>query len=567
MNDLGDMRMVDENCDVMNSAAQQLSLASLNLLEEAVTARDQAKTANQRLQQEIAEHKASEEALRVSEEQHRLLLQFLPVGVVVHASDTSILISNQEAERLLGLSMEMMQGKTALDPAWRFVREDGSPMPVEEYPVSRVLATGKPVENLLLGVDRYMGAERVWILVNAFPQLDEAGQVRHVEVTFMDLTERKRVEVALNNERLQLRTLIDNLPYSIYVKDTECRFVIANQTLVRRMGVDSADVLMGHDDEKFHPAELARQYRDDELRIMREGIGFYGKEERTRIADGGGLRWSSTTKVPIKNAAGDVIGLVGIGIDITERKRTESYREMRREIIQLLNEPGDLPDVMQRVITVLKMQTGFDAVGIRLQDGEDFPYYAQQGFPQDFILAESTLIKRGADGELCRDTDGHVCLECTCGLVVSGKSDPASPLFTKGGSFWTNNSFPLLDLVPDQDPRYHPRNQCMKHGYASMALIPVRDKDRIIGLIHLNDRRKDCFTVENVELLENIASYIGGALMRRKAEAALEKQNGLVNSLLQNLQIGVYMVEVPSGKPLLANEASFKMLGRGLLPE
>jgi hypothetical protein len=59
--------------------------------------------------------------------------------------------------------------------------------------------------------------------------------------------------------------------------------------------VASADVLMGHDDAKFHPAELARQYRDDELRIMREGIGFYGKEERTQIADGGGLRWSSTT--------------------------------------------------------------------------------------------------------------------------------------------------------------------------------------------------------------------------------------------------------------------------------
>jgi signal transduction histidine kinase len=225
--------------------------------------------------------------------------------------------------------------------------------------------------------------------------------------------------------------------------------------------------------------------------------------------------------VPIKIAAGDVVGLVGIGIDITDRKRTESYREMRREIIQLLSEPGDLPDVMQRVISALKTQTGFDAVGLRLQDGEDFPYYSQDGFSQKFLLTENTLLERGADGEIYRDTEGNVCLECTCGLVISGKTDRASPHFTKGGSFWTNNSVPFLDLLPAQNPGRHPRNTCIHDGYASVALIPVRDKERIIGLINLNDRRKDCFTLENVELLENIAAYIGESLMRRKAEKML----------------------------------------------
>ena len=712
--------------------------------------------------------KRTEAALQASDEQHRLLLQYLPVGVVVHASDTSILLANAEAERLLGIPMEVMQGKTAMDPAWHFVREDGSPMPLDEYPVSRVLATCKPIENFLLGVDRYIGSTRVWILVNAFPQLDEAGQVRQVEVTFIDLTERKRLEaaleqrlvaltrpldqpdgisftelfdletiqriqdefaaatgvasvithpdgtpitrpsnfcrlcrdiirgteigcgncyrsdsilgrhhpegpviqpclsgglwdagasitignrhianwligqvrdeaqsdekmlayartigadesaflaayqevpsmsgerfrqiaqalftlanqlsatayqniqqarfiserqraeVALNNERLQLRTLIDNLPYSIYVKDTECRFVVANQTCARRIGVASPEELVGHDDRKFYTPEAAHQYREDELRVMRENIGIYGKEMRVLTDSGKNQRWSSATKVPIKNAVGDVIGLVGIGIDITERKRTESYREMRREIIQLLNEPGDLQEVLQRVITAVKTPTGVDVVGLRLQDGEDFPYYVQQGFPQDFLLTENTLLARDAEGKICRDKKGNVSLECTCGLVISGKTDPSSPLFTKGGSFWTNNSLPLRDLPADKDSRYHPRHACMHRGYTSMALIPIRDKEHIIGLLHLNDRRKDCFTLENVELLENIASYIGGALMRRKAEAALEKQNGLVNSLLKNLQIGVYMVEVPSGKPLLANEASFRILGRGILPE
>jgi PAS domain S-box-containing protein len=267
--------------------------------------------------------KQTEAALLASEEQHRLLLQYLPVGVVVHAADTSILLANAEAELLLGIPLEVMQGKRALDPAWHFVREDGSLMPVDEYPVSRVLATGKPIDNYLLGVDRYIGGTRVWILVNAFPQLDDAGQVRQVEVTFIDITERKRAEAALNTERLHLRTLIDNLPYSIYFKDLDCRFLVANKTLAQRMGLNSPDELVAQTDAQFHPDDLARQYRDDDLRIMREGLGVFGKEEQVMIAEGENLRWLSTTKVPIKDALGHVIGLVGINIDITERKAAE----------------------------------------------------------------------------------------------------------------------------------------------------------------------------------------------------------------------------------------------------
>jgi len=136
-------------------------------------------------------------------------------------------------------------------------------------------------------------------------------------------TDRKCSEAALNTERSQLRTLIDNLPYNIYFKDTESRFVVANKTVAQNLGVTSPDELVGYDDAKFLPPDLARQYREDELRIMREGTGFCGKEEQAKIPDAEGLRWLSTTKMPIKNAAGDVIGLVGIGVDITERKAAE----------------------------------------------------------------------------------------------------------------------------------------------------------------------------------------------------------------------------------------------------
>ena len=203
---------------------------------------------------------------------------------------------------------------------------------------------------------------------------------------------------------------------------------------------------------------------------------------------------------------------------ITERKQVEAYREMGREVLQILNDPGDFSDSVQRVLAVLKLRTGFDAVGIRLQEGEDFPYFSQDGLSEEFLLSENLLAHRGAGGHPVRDAFGKVSWECTCGLVLSGGTDPSNQLFTQGGSFWTNDSIQLLDLAPRDDPRTNPRNRCMNHGYASIVLVPIKNQDKIVGLIQFNARRKGCSTLEAVELLEGIAAHLGAALLRKQTE-------------------------------------------------
>jgi hypothetical protein len=85
---------------------------------------------------------------------------------------------------------------------------------------------------------------------------------------------------------------------------------------------------------------------------------------------------------------------------------------------------------------------------------------------------ENALIERTGEGLVCRDKDGNVRLECTCGLIIAGKTDPANPLCTTGGSCWTNDSSPLLDIPSDEDPWLQPRNRCIHQGYASMARCP-----------------------------------------------------------------------------------------------
>jgi len=373
------------------------------------------------------------------------------------------------------------------------------------------------LDDETLGTATVQQGAQDYIIKGQAPELN-ASLVRAIRYAI----ERSRAQQALADEHDLLRNILDNLPDQIYLKDKVGRFVAANPATLRFLGASAASDIIGKSDRDFFPSELAARFQSEELDLLQRDQPCMNRE--AALTDAAGQpRWLLTTKVLLRDHAGAFQSLLGINRDITDLKRAEAYREMAREILQMLNEPGDLPIMIQRVLAVLKTRTGFDAVGIRLQDGEDYPYVAQMGFSPDFLLTENTLIGRTSDGGVCRNPDGHVSLECTCGLVISGKTDPANPLFTRGGSCWTNHSFPLLDLPPGADPRYRPRNTCIHQGFASVALVPIHVKDRIVGLLQFNDRRTGCFSLDTVEQFEGIASLIGAALMRTRADDQLKQ--------------------------------------------
>lgn len=163
------------------------------------------------VEQDITDQRRAEQALRDSEHHMQQLLANLPVCIVIHGADTRIHYSNESAQEFLGLSETQIIGKAAPDPAWRFVREDGSTMPPEEYPVSRVIADRKPVYGCVLGVVRSGWEAPRWAYVHAYPDLDEQGEVRQAVVSFVDISERKNAEQALIAAERQLWTLNENL--------------------------------------------------------------------------------------------------------------------------------------------------------------------------------------------------------------------------------------------------------------------------------------------------------------------------------------------------------------------
>ncbi|MFZ4440129.1 MAG: ATP-binding protein [Syntrophales bacterium] len=333
---------------------------------------------------------------------------------------------------------------------------------------------------------------------------------------------------AFRQSEERYRTVVEQSPQAVVVQ-RELKIIYANPAASRIFGATSLKDLAGSSIlDRIHPGDHQATLERVQ-KVACEGVSVPMAERRYRKFDGTIID-CEVQGTPILY---DGLPAIHTAIqDITERKQAEEYGEMRQEILSILNEPQDSPDAIQRILAVLKARTGCSAVAIRLQNGDDFPYLAQDGFAADFLRTENTLVSHGADGLVCRDKEGNVQLECTCGLVIAGHYDPSNPFFTRGGSFWTNDSSPLLDLPSNQDPRHHPRKQCQYH-YASLALVPLRSKERIVGLIQLNDRCKGHFTSETINHLERIAAHIGAALVRKWAEEALLEAHDLLEQRVE----------------------------------
>jgi len=126
----------------------------------------------------------------------------------------------------------------------------------------------------------------------------------------------------LDEERTMLRALIDNMPDFMYVKDLKSRFVVANPHLARVVGANTPEELLGKTDFDYYPLELANAFFEDEQNVIRSGQPLYNREEKGIDSDGNEVD-ILTTKVPVRDSKGMVIGIAGVGRDITGRKRME----------------------------------------------------------------------------------------------------------------------------------------------------------------------------------------------------------------------------------------------------
>jgi len=198
-------------------------------------------------------------------------------------------------------------------------------------------------------------------------------------------------------------------------------------------------------------------------------------------------------------------------------------REVRM-ICSRMNQFPVLREAVRFCLDQLHRIAGCSAIAIRLEDDGDFPYYHQEGLSDSFLLREGPLCALTSQGERIPDPgrEGAPLLECLCGSILSGRTDMLLPWCSKYGSFFINDSMGLVEETDLNLLASSLRFSCVRSGYASIGLIPVKAGGSVIGLLQVNERQSGFFSKDLRNFLEMAAEGIGPIIQAGRQREAYE---------------------------------------------
>ena len=232
--------------------------------------------------------------------------------------------------------------------------------------------------------------------------------------------------------------------------------------------------------------------------------------------------------------------------EITARRRTENLTRITNVLLELFAKKSTRKEYLDSVVKAIHDWSGCECVGIRLTNDEEYiPYESHIGFSDEFLAMENML---------CLKTDA-----CACIRVISQSPEPQdTPVMTSKGSFLCDNTFKFVDSLPAKVRRRY-RGNCMRFGFASVAVIPIRYRDKILGAIHLADKKENKMPAETVEFLENMAMLIGEAVHRFDIESEMRESEERYRQLVELSPDGIGLER--DNKIVFINTVGAKLLG------
>lgn len=256
---------------------------------------------------------------------------------------------------------------------------------------------------------------------------------------------------------------------------------------------------------------------------------------------------------------GTVKRVVVLTEDISKRKNNESRQRLNSKILHVLNVTKNWKESVDKIINEIKNAIQYDAIAIRLQDGNDFPYFGQIGFSEEFVKSESSLLKADDDKLFC-NINKIPNLDCLCGHVIKQDYDHSLPYFSDTGSFCCNDTDELVEFLTKNNSQLITRFTCINFGYKSLALIPLRTGDQITGLLQINHKEKNAFTKENIQFFEEISVTMGMAFQRLISEQKLKNSEEQFRSLYENSIMGIFRLST-DGRIMMMNPCLLDLLG------
>ncbi len=320
-----------KNVDLMVAMANQVAVAIENtrLLEETQNALNE---------------------VQQSEELMRTLIDNIPNPIFYKDVHGVYQGCNVAFEKYLGRPRDQIIGRSVFDIAPKDL--------ADKYHAKDVELFEQPGTQVYESAVVYADGARHDVIFNKATLFSPDGAVAGLVGIIIDISERKQFEASLTAERNLMRTLIDALPDYIYVKDVQGRNILVNAAMARAYGLDAPEEAIGKSDFDFYPRELAERYYAAEQPILREGKALIGFEEPSIDATGRPI-WHSSTKVPLKDQEGKIVGLVGITRNITERKQTaEALRQHEVQMQEMLDELERLNRALTREGWQSFLQTG-----------------------------------------------------------------------------------------------------------------------------------------------------------------------------------------------------------------
>ena len=293
------------------------------------------------------ENRVAERTTELARERQllRTLIDRLPESFYIKDLDGCFLLANE--------ALAKQSGKATPDQLLGLSDADLFPagLAAEFRAEEMKVFAGEPLidhENTLVFPD---GREHT-VLTTKLPFRDSQGRTCGLVGIGHDITERKRAEAALRHEQTLMATLMDNVPDAVYFKDVDSRFIRVNRAHARKFGLSDPAQLAGKTDADFFSGEHAQQALADEQKIIHTGQPLLNVEEKETWLDGT-VSWVLTSKLPLRDATGRVIGTCGISLDITDRKRVEqALAERTEEVSQRNQELADANAILQQQIAM-----------------------------------------------------------------------------------------------------------------------------------------------------------------------------------------------------------------------